>query len=157
MLVSLELYSEFVAFARAADSNPEPLDSEISTKRRGAAKVRSVKYMCAAVLLATFARVPAGANENDKLKDNWQELASKVDTGYRKALRCEAGVHKSDRSQCGDFNSYMRLMYPRISYLSTTVGQVPLRQRQGVVPPREYDDYKFKMARIAEMSSGWGE
>ncbi|MDB5986032.1 MAG: hypothetical protein JWR16_1085 [Nevskia sp.] len=106
--------------------------------------------------LSSFSQL-AYARENNDPRGDWQELSSKVDVGYKKALQCEAGARKSDRSMCKDFASYMQLIYPRIAYLSSTVTQLPPRQRQKVAPPGEYEDYKVKLNKIAEVSSAWGD
>jgi len=97
------------------------------------------------------------AREDKDPRGDWLELSSKVDVGYRKALQCEGGARKSDRAMCKDFTDYMKLTYTRIAYLSSTVGQLPQRQLQKVAPVREYEDYKLKLNKIAEVSSAWGD
>lgn len=106
--------------------------------------------------LCIFNPLAHGLGNND-LRSNWLELAGKVDVGYKKALQCEAGAVNSDRSTCKDFAAYMKLAYTRIAYLSSTVDQLPMRQLQQIATPREYEDYKVKLNKIAEVSSSWGE
>ncbi len=115
-----------------------------------------VRLLLIAGLLAGMPRMACAAEANP-LRDNWLELSSHVDTAYKKALRCEAGARKSDRSQCADFSGYMKLFYPRIAYLNTSINNLPPAQLQKLVAPRDYENYKLKFNKLAEVSNAWGD
>lgn len=114
------------------------------------------RLLLIAGLLSCF-QVLAVAAESNPLRDNWLELSNRVDTAYKKALRCEAGARRSDRSMCADFSSYMKLFYPRIAYLNTSINELPTEQLQKVAAPRDYENYKLKFNKLAEVSNAWGD
>jgi len=107
-------------------------------------------------LLAAIHQTACAAEANP-LRDNWLELSSRVDTAYKKALSCEAGARRSDRSRCADFSAYMKLFYPRIAYLNGSISQLSPAQLQKVAAPRDYENYKLKFNKVAEVSNAWGD